>query len=231
MRTNNNEIQSHVDTLTQEEEERSRALKKQLEELDPKKDQSGGAGSVIWREKVTFLVDKKQFEHTIPSTGETYNQILSKVFGPDTANNFFGYMDKENNQIVLRNNRDVMCCLREHFATPDKNITFISLRPQEFQPITTLNFAGECVDHDAVHFKLATAGKGNILIFTSIPKNSSFQDGFNALKAIKPSLQRIYFSDSDNDSIFILNDTDWEYFLNECEVSYNSGKFILLYAD
>ncbi|OHT00259.1 hypothetical protein TRFO_33086 [Tritrichomonas foetus] len=231
MKTNNNDIQSHVDTLTQQEEERSRLLKKQLEELDPSHDHGAGRNAVIIKDQVSYLIDKKRLENKVKTTEATYAQIYNKVTGTNDPGSYFCYEDKDSHQILIRNDRDLMCCIREYFATTDKSITFMNIRPIDVADITKLNFSNECIDMDGIHFKLSIAGRNNDWIFSSLKKNTTLSEALAQFKAINPAVTKLHFVDSDKDIIPISSETEWEYFLNECEIQFTAGKFILLSAE
>lgn len=232
MKTNNNDIQNYVDSLTKEEKQRNQTLKQQLQELN-----IGQAGQPnldnTKNEKVGYLIDNSRFERFISSDSK-FNELQKLVTGSNGPDSYFGYEDKDRQDILIRNDRDTMLCFREHFGSSEKTITFKNLKKNNLIDVLKLNFDSDFTDvENSTIFKLSAVSKSDPAIFFGIKKKSTLTEArelFTKVRANRP-IKKLSFLDSDNDTIEILGDTEWEYFLNDCDVQYTIGKFVTLYTE
>lgn len=231
MKTNNNDIQNYVDALTKEEKQRNQTLKQQLQDLNIS--QGGQSNSDNAKnDKVAYLIDNSRFERFV-STDVKYNELQKLVTGSNGSDSFFGYEDKDRQDILIRSDRDVMLCFKEHFGSSEKTIKFKNLKKNDVIDVIKLNFDGDYTNvDDSCIFKLSASSKSDPAAFFGIKKNSSLSDSRNIFSKVKNrQIKKLSFLDSDHDIIEMISDTEWEYFLNDCDVQFKNGKFNTLYAE
>ena len=230
MRTKNDDIQSYVDQLTQEEEMRNAKLKKQLSELDSSK----GASNVTQfiKDRVNYVIDNSRFEKSIPATS-TFADVAKLLSQTNSSIPYFGYEDKSNQDVYLRNDRDIQFCFREFFGTSDKTLTLRHIKGDTLSSVLKGHFEEDCRDFEnSFHCKLCIASKVDPCIFFSFKLGTTLDEALAILAKVRGSpVKKLSTIDSDLDQILITTDFEWEYFVAECKVLYKIGKFVTLYTE
>lgn len=231
MKTNNNDIQDYVDSLTKEEKQRNQSLKEQLQGLNAN---LGGQSDLhnAKDDKIGYIIDNSRHEKSV-SSDTKYDELQKLITGSNGPDFFIGYEDKDRQDILLRSDRDVMLCFKEYFGSSDKIIKFKNLKKNDVIDFLKLNFDGDYTNtDDSCIFKLSAASKSDPASFFGIKKNSTLAEVRDIFSKVKTRpIKKLSFLDSDHDIIEILGDTEWEYFINDCDIQYKKGKFNTLYAE
>lgn len=221
---NSNEILSYVDSMINEEEGKSKKLQSQLSALMSSK----GSG-ISFRAEVRFNIGISRYEHRISSEC-SFAELKKQVAQREADDLQFGYEDKRKYRIWLRNDSDVRFCFREHFSTNNGSINFTHFKGNEVSKLTSLDLSPvDSFDEtgDFVVCKLALI-KNDYAVFYRISKERTRTQIMDDLRRIFPDANNLQMIDNDNDVITIQSDTDWNYFINECEFSYSKGAFPVL---
>lgn len=231
MKTNNNDIQNYVDTLTKDEKQRNQSLKQQLQDLNINVGGQSNSDNAK-NDKVGYLIDNSRFDRSMPSDTK-FAELQKIVTGSNGAESFFGYEDKDRQDILLRSDRDVTLCFKEYFGSSEKTVKFKNLKKNDVIDFLKLNFESDYTNiEDSCIFKLSAASKSDPAAFYGIKKNTTLAEAKELFSKVKTRpIKKLSFLDSDHDSIEILGDTEWEYFLNDCDVQYKNRKFNTLYAE
>ena len=215
----NSEAIAIVEKRVKEEEEKKQKLQKELDQLGV----SQKFPDVVIGSSVKFVIGFNRYERTIPSNAK-YSD-LQKHF---KANDLIGYEDGSKFKVWVRNDTDVKCCFREHFASGNQILSFKNLFDKDLSTLMGLNFEEEIKeDENTFQLKLAVKDK-DYAIFISLPKGITRIDAFESLKKLVPYAKKMSIIDMDGDVIQIQNDLDWEYFINESTKLYPSGRFSIL---
>ncbi|KAH0795072.1 hypothetical protein GPJ56_001027 [Histomonas meleagridis] len=213
-----------VEQRIKEETEKNSNLQKQLDAISPGKKKNV---EIVFKPTVKFVVGFSRYEHTVPSNC-SFEDLASKVRGKFDTASPFGYEDSKNIKMLIKNENDIKCCFREHFSTNETTIKFNLYKKEEVKTLMDLNYAEETPFGDnTFQFKLAVDGK-DFAIFTSLPKGISRTDAFDTLKKLYPSMKTMSVIDTDNDTIPITQDVEWNYFINESNKLYARGNYGIL---
>lgn len=225
---NQNEMTDYVDMLFYEEEKKSKELHKAFDEMVKKSQiHQNRYKEILLHESFEIRVNNSRYVRKVISDIQ-FDEFSKLINGKGTGNVFFGYNDKASILIWLRNDRDLNCCLREHFASNNSELNIVSFNKKKLGELAKINFSNEYCDiENSIHFKITSKDK-ECAVFLSLPNKVTKDEGFEVFKKILPKHNTISFFDSDGDKIQILSDIEWGYFLKECNVLYTFGKYPML---
>lgn len=223
-----NALIDYVDNLYVKEEEKSRELRGVLEEMVKKSHiHQNQYNEILFCDTFEIKVDNSRYQQKVHSSIK-FDGFAELINSERIGNMFFGYNDNNSVLIWLRNDRDLNCCLHEHFASNNSVLSMVSFGKKKIGDLAKFNFVDEyCEIENSIHFKVTSKEKERA-VFLSLPNKSTKESGFEILKKILPKHKTISFIDSDGDKIQILSDVEWGYFVKECNVLFLFGKYPML---
>ena len=230
MLTNPNDIQSHLEELSKQEEVRGAKLQSRLteltEQLSSQNISTGTSTEVKFGTEVKLHIGTTKFDKVLKTKSKIDDLIqLAKV---SIATEHVGFREDQGKIVWVRTDQDLTFMFKWYFAQELPFIQIVGI-PAEYLPLikkVNLQKIVSSPKGDCAVFLCEFAGDGP-LIFLPIP-NSNKQDGFAYLTSIFGQFQSLMFYDESEDIITVDSDESWEYCLETGIAMSKIGKFPIL---
>ena len=228
--TNPNDIQSHLEELIKQEEERGGKLQLRIaeltEQLSSQNITTGTNTEVKFGTEVKLRIGTSKFDKVLKTKSKIDDLIqLAKV---SIAADQVGFHEDQGKIVWVRTDQDLTFMFKWYFAQELPFIQIVEIPPDNLNLTKKINFQKivSSPKGDYAVFLCEFAGDGP-LIFLTIP-NSSKQDGFAYLTSIFGQFQSLMFYDESEDIITVDSDESWEYCLETGIAMAKIGKFPIL---
>lgn len=230
MLTKSNDIQSHLEELTKQEEVRGAKLQRRLaeltEQLSSQNITTGTSTEVNFGTEVKLRIGTTKFDKVLKVKSKIDDLIqLAKVsIGVEQV----GFREDQGKLVWVRTDQDLTFMFKWYFASELPFIQIVGIPPDSLNLVKKINLQKINFSPKGEYavFLCEFAGDGP-LVFLTIP-NSNKQDGFAYLTSIFGQFQSLMFYDESEDIITVDSEESWEYCLETGIAMAKIGKFPIL---
>ena len=224
-------MQKAIDEMIKEKENSIQQIHNELSHLKNEKGYPIIQANFQLKKEAILHIGILRFDYKI-NTSTSFDEFDSLVLSKITKGTRKYGFDFNNKYIVhLKNNDDLKLMYRWYSSDLFKS-NFIHIVPIKKQnAFQNINLDYKTENENTVPFLLIPTNEVNLCIFCAISNESSLEEGLQLIHSIDSNTNSVSFLDTDNDSILIKEDAEWEYFLSESFIKFQAGQYNILKAN